>query len=260
MKNRIIKHSMLFTSICKSGGYAMKCCNKSVLLLGSVLMLFAATTATAQQKVTVHGGADLVSSYIWRGSYNAGASVQPSLSMEVAGFKLGAWGSTDLGGNGKKEVDLSVSYTWKGLTVGVTDYWWAGEGAFNYFRYTEGSTAHFFEGNISYQLPIEKFPLIISWNTMFAGADQGDYSTYIELCYPFMAGPVSMKAIAGAAPWYSPAFLPSENRGFSVCNVAIAAEKAIYCSDKFSIPLFSQLSFNPATEDVYLVFGMSLKF
>lgn len=229
-------------------------------IISTIVILLFGVTATAQQKVTVNGGADIVSSYIWRGSYNAGASVQPTISMGIAGFRLGAWGSTDLGGNGKKEVDLSASYTWRGLTVGITDYWWAGEGALNYFHYGKGSTAHLFEGNISYQLPIEKFPLIVSWNTMFAGADDGNYSTYIELCYPFTVKTVNMKAIIGAAPWYSPAFLPSENRGFSVCNVAVAAEKTIQCSEDFSIPLFSQLIFNPATEDIHLVFGLSLKF
>lgn len=231
----------------------------------SLVALLTTLTATAQQKVTVSGGADLVSAYIWRGTYNAGASVQPSVAMGIAGFSLGAWGSTDFGGNGKKEVDLSVSYSIKGFTVGITDYWWAGEGAYGYFHYAKGETSHLFEGNLSYQLPVEKFPLIVSWNTFFAGADIGangkrSYSTYIELKYPFAAGPVNMAAKIGAAPWSSPAFLPSDNQGFSVCNVAVSAMWAIPCSDKFSIPLFSELIFNPATEDIHLVFGVSLKF
>lgn len=236
---------------------------KSIII--SIAALFVAFTATAQQKVTVNGGADLVSAYIWRGSYNAGASVQPSIGMKVGGFSLGAWGSTDFGGNGKKEVDLSASYSISGFTVGITDYWWAGEGAYRYFHYGRGETSHLFEGNLSYQLPFEKFPLTISWNTMFAGADvnkdnKRNYSTYIEVSYPFSAGSVDMKAKVGAAPWYSPAFLPSDNKGFSVCNVAVAAQKAIKCNDKFSIPLFSELIFNPATEDIHIVFGVSLKF
>lgn len=230
------------------------------IIISTVFILLSTISTTAQQKITINGGADLVSSYIWRGSYNAGASIQPTISMEIAGFRLGAWGSTDFGGNGKKEVDLSASYTWQGLTVGITDYWWAGEGAFNYFHYAKGSTAHLFEGSVSYQLPIEKFPLIISWNTIFAGADQNNYSTYIELCYPFIVRSVNMKAIIGATPWYSPAFLSSNNQGFSICNVAISAEKTINFFDKISIPLFSQLIFNPVIEDVYLVFGVSLKF
>lgn len=239
------------------------------IIISIIALVFAASTASAtdnnDKKVTIYGGGDLVSAYIWRGTYNAGASVQPSIGMKVEGFTLGAWGSTDFGGNGKKEVDLSANYAWKGLTVGVTDYWWAGEGAFKYFHYKNGETSHLFEGNLSYQLPFEKFPLIVSWNTIFAGADYNAegkrcYSTYIELCYPFAVKSVNMKAIVGMAPWTSPAFLAAENDGFSVCNVAIAAEKAIRCSDKFSIPLFSQLTFNPATEDIHLVFGLSLKF
>lgn len=236
---------------------------KSIII--SIVALFVTFAATAQHKVTFNGGADLVSSYIWRGTYNAGASVQPSLGLTVAGFSIGAWGSTDIGGNGKKEVDLSANYSIKGFTVGVTDYWWAGEGALNYFHYAKGSTSHLFEGNLSYELPFEKFPLLISWNTMFAGADydadgKRAYSTYIELSYPFSVGSVDLKAKVGAAPWNSPAFLPSDNKGFSVCNVALSVQKAIKCSDKFSIPLFSELIFNPATEDIHLVFGVSLKF
>lgn len=231
----------------------------------SIAAVLLALTSTAQQKVTISGGADLVSAYIWRGTYNAGASVQPSIALGVAGFTVGAWGSTDLGGNAKKEVDLSVGYSIKGFTVGVTDYWWAGEGVYKYFQYSKGSTSHLFEGNLSYQLPFEKFPLIVSWNTIFAGADYGDddkrdYSTYIELKYPFSVASIDMTAKVGAAPWHSPAFLPTNSKSFSVCNVAIAAQKAIKCSDKFSIPLFSELIFNPATEDIHIVFGVSLKF
>lgn len=232
----------------------------------SIAALFIATTAMASdKKVTISGGADLVSSYIWRGSYNAGASVQGSLGMNVKGFSIGAWGSTDFGGNGKKEVDLSVSYSIKGLTFGITDYWWAGEGVYNYFHYAKGSTSHLFEGNISYTLPVEKFPLTLSWNTMFAGADIGpddkrNYSTYIELSYPFSVKSIDLKAKVGATPWHSPSILPSENNGFSVCNVALGAQRAIKCSDSFSIPLFTELIFNPATEDIHMVFGVSLKF
>lgn len=225
----------------------------------------ATETATAKHKVKFSGGADLVSGYIWRGSFNAGASIQPTLEMNVAGFTIGAWGNVDFGGNGKKEVDLSARYSIKGFTVGVTDYWWAGEGALKYFEYQKGKTAHLFEANLSYVLPIEKFPLTISWNTVFAGADlnengKNNYSTYIEISYPFTLFTVDLTAKVGAAPWYSPAFLPSENRGFSVCNVALSARKAIRCTKKFSIPLFSELIFNPATEDIHLVFGVSLRF
>lgn len=230
------------------------------------IVLFGAITASAQSKIKVKGGADIVSSYIWRGSYNAGASFQPAVSAGIAGVTLGAWGSVDFTGQGKKEVDLSLNYTVKGFTIGITDYWWEGEGAYNYFQYSKGKTSHRWEANLAYQLPIEKFPLCISWNTMFAGDDydsQGkrSYSSYIELLYPFKVGKVvDMSAFVGATPWHSPSILPSENKGFSVCNVGVGAQYAIRCSDKFSIPIYSRLIFNPATEDIHVVFGVSLFF
>lgn len=242
----------------------MKTIFKTVFAL--LILLCGVSEAQADPKVRVRAGADIVSSYIWRGSYNAGASFQPALSASIAGVTLGAWGSMDFTGQGRKEVDLSLSYSIKGFTVGITDYWWQGEGAFNYFHYAHGTTAHRWEANLAYQLPVEKFPLVISWNTMFAGADVDSegrqcYSTYIELMYPFTVGKlIDMTAFVGATPWYSPSILPSENRGFSVCNVGVSAQYAIKCSDQFSIPIFSRLMFNPATEDIHIVFGVSLFF
>lgn len=223
-------------------------------------------SATAKEKFTVKGGADIVSSYIWRGSYNAGASFQPNLSLGIAGVTLGAWGSVDFIGQGHKEVDLSIAYSIKGFTVGITDYWWAGEGANNYFHYSDRATAHRWEANLAYQLPFEKFPLCLSLNTMFAGDDynvRGDraYSTYIELLYPFVVGKVvNMNVFVGATPWYSPSILPSTNEGFSVCNVGATAQYSIKCGEKFALPIFTRLHFNPATEDIHIVFGLSLSF
>lgn len=235
-------------------------------LFSALLLLFVGVTPVkAQNKVEITGGADLVSSYVWRGSYCAGASVQPSLYMTVGGFTLGTWGSTDFGGNGKKEVDITVSYKFRGLSFIVTDYWSAGEGAYKYFHYSKGRTSHSFEGTLAYELPINKFPLTVAWNTIFLGNDYNyqnkrSYSTYIELSYPFSIRSVDLNAAVGFVPWYSPAFLPVDGDGFRVCNVSLRAEKAIKLSSKFSLPIFSQLIFNPAREDVHLVFGLSLKF
>ena len=68
---------------------------------------------------------DLVSSYIWRGMYQTGASFQPTLAFSVAGFSLTAWGSTDFDGYrsseglANKEIDLTAAYTFgaSGLTL-----------------------------------------------------------------------------------------------------------------------------------------------
>ena len=54
--------------------------------------------------------ADVVSTYVWRGSYQAGTSIQPCMEFTVGGFSAGAWGSVDIAGFEYKEVDLMASY------------------------------------------------------------------------------------------------------------------------------------------------------
>ena len=39
-------------------------------------------------KVNFKVSADVVSSYVWRGAYNAGASIQPTLGMSAGNFSL----------------------------------------------------------------------------------------------------------------------------------------------------------------------------
>ena len=70
----------------------------------------AATTSAPAEKsrgVRIVFGSDLVSSYIWRGFYNAGASIQPTLGMKAGGFALTAWGSVDFASSSYKEADLT---------------------------------------------------------------------------------------------------------------------------------------------------------
>ena len=103
--------------------------------------------ANAQQ-FNIQG--DLVSSYVWRGMYQTGASIQPTLGFSVGNFSLTAWGSTDFDGTSAsagaaaKEIDLTVAYTLgrSGLTVSVADLWWAGQGARKYFNFKSHETAH----------------------------------------------------------------------------------------------------------------------
>jgi hypothetical protein len=72
---------------------------KLFFLLCSVCVAFGSVKA---QGVSVSAGADVVSSYIWRGSYVGPASAQPSISLSAGGLDLGIWGHRVLkepGGN-----------------------------------------------------------------------------------------------------------------------------------------------------------------
>lgn len=246
------------------------------LLIGAACIC-GMTTAHAQE-FTVQG--DFVSSYVWRGMYQTGISVQPTLGFGVGNFSLTAWGSTDFDGvtavNAAnefetgypgKEFDLTAAYKFgeTGLVLSVTDYWWAGQGAKNYFHYESRETSHFFEGGLAYTLPCEKFPLSLAWYTMFGGADkkinddgevEQNYSSYVELNYPFAVKGVDLNATCGIVPYKSSLYMTN---GFAVTNIALKASKEIKITDSFSLPIFTQVIWNPCVEDTHIVFGITLR-
>ncbi|MDR1666926.1 MAG: hypothetical protein LBS03_04445 [Bacteroidales bacterium] len=259
---------------------------KKVFVMIAVATLLMPATSKAQTEFSV--GADLVSSYVWRGSVGAGASFQPSVGLTAGGFSIGFWGSTDIASLGLKEVDLSLGYSVGGLSIGLTDYWWNGEGSFeeidtdgdgtpdavestgfDYFQlFKEDANSHLLELNLGYSF---EFGLSLSLNTMLAGAqdkyvdDNGElkrsFTTYFELGYDFSIGDVSLTAALGLSPWnktglYTGGY-PYATDGLAVTNIALTASKEIAITDKFSLPVFGQIGFNPAKEDVFLVFGIS---
>jgi len=221
-----------------------------------ILIVILAAGTTKAQKAEFTIGADIVSSYVWRGAYQTSAAVQPAMGLNVSGFSLSAWGSIPVLGEAK-EVDFTAAYEIAGFSVAVTNYWWSGEGAYKYFMYKDKKTEHLFEGTIDYTLPIETFPLSISWNTMFAGADylaDGNraYSTYISASYPFRIRDIDLGFSVGLNPWES-----SYAEDFSVIHVGLKAAKELKITDSYSLPIFGEIITNPRSEDIFLVFGVS---
>ncbi len=243
-----------------------------------VAFLWVATcicNAQEKSKINFTTQGDIVSSYVWRGMYQSGAAVQPTLGMSIGAFSLTAWGSVDLTGQGHKETDITASYVMKGVTLSLSDYWWAGQsGIYNdrengnnqYFHLNNHHTDHILEAGISYTLPIEKMPLSFSWYTMFWGADkktgndgemQNAYSSHGEVSYPFIVNNVNLIAALGVSPFESAANY--KNKSFAVTNISLKASRDVFITDRFSLPLFSQIIWNPNREDVHLVFGITLK-
>ena len=225
-------------------------------------------TGMKAQEINLQG--DFVSSYIWRGMYQTGFSVQPTLGFKAGGFSLTAWGSTDFDGTSAsegaaaKEIDLTAAYTFgeSGLTLSVADLWWAGQGAKKYFHFNSHETAHHFEAGLAYTLPVEKLPLSIAWYTMFAGMDKNmkgkqNYSSYVELNYPFSLKGVGLNATCGVVPYA--AVNQYGNNGFAVTNLALKGSKDIKITDSFSLPIFAQVIWNPCLEDTHVVFGITLR-
>lgn len=239
---------------------------KGLIKTAAVLAMFMpATFAMAQDEVEVELGADLVSNYIWRGQDLGSAAIQPSLGVSYKGLSLEAWGSYGIvDKNDDKEIDLTLSYTTGGFTVGVTDYF-ISSGAANcdtkYFLYDAHKTAHSFEANLGYDFGV----MSLNWYTNIAGADaytakgKRAYTSYCELAAPFTLGGLEWEAQLGFIPY-------SANTGyyedvnatdFAVTNVSLKASKEIKITDSFKVPMFASLAANPSTQKMYFTAGIS---
>ena len=204
---------------------------------------------------------DIVSSYIWRGQDLGSAAIQPTLGVGYKGLSLTAWGSYGLvNSDDVKELDLTLAYSFGGLNIGVTDYWFdAGLDPDNrYFKYDAHGTNHLFEANIGYDFGIAS----LQWFTNFAGNDgvnndgKRAYSSYVEAAVPFKLSSIEWTATAGAVPFATTFYGTS---GFAVTNLSLRATKEIKVTDTFSIPIFGQVTANPCSQKAYLVLGFTLQ-
>lgn len=228
-------------------------------------------TMKGQDKVEASVGADFVSSYIWRGQELGDVSIQPSVSLSWKGLSLTAWGSVSWSSEYAKEFDLTLGYGIGGFSVSVTDYSFSkgtnsktGEDiSGRYFHFSSFSTLHVFEAQIGYDFGF----LALNWYTNIGGNDavdkKGDrvYSSYFSIAAPFKLGGIDWTATVGATPWetsFYGGYRGEGATGFAVCEVAVEAAKDIKLSEKFSLPLFAKVVWNPATENTYFTVGLSL--
>lgn len=225
-------------------------------LLPLALTALLPATGVAQDKVEASVGLDIVSGYLWRGQDLGNVSIQPSAGVSYKGFSLSAWGSVGFDKEDDKEFDLTLGYGIGGFSVSVTDYWFnSGAG---YFHYGAHNTAHVFEAQVGYDFG----PVAVNWFTNFAGDDglnksgKRAYSSYISVAAPFRLGGIDWTAEVGATPWATTFYNDGAN-GFEVCDVTLKASKELKITDSFSLPVFAQLTWNPATEGAYFAAGLS---
>ena len=234
---------------------------KKIVLFAMGLVLGSTTLAQNEEKVETIISGDIVSSYIWRGQDLGSAAIQPTLGVGYKGLSLTAWGSYGLvNSDDVKELDLTLAYSFGGLNIGVTDYWFdAGLDPDNrYFKYDAHGTNHLFEANIGYDFGIAS----LQWFTNFAGNDgvnndgKRAYSSYVEAAVPFKLSSIEWTTTAGAVPFATTFYGTS---GFAVTNLSLRATKEIKVTDTFSIPIFGQVTANPCSQKAYLVLGFTLQ-
>jgi len=225
----------------------MKKTAKLIALAAVLFAGFGSSNATAAEGFEL--GADVVSSYVWRGSdLGDSAAIQPSLSYTFEnGLSVGLWGSyalTENSGNCPKdrykEVDLTISMPVGPVTLAVTDYNAAPE-AGNTFDFgdngnntVEVSAAYSYE-NIGVMAGV------------FVAANDYDNAWYCETTYQFYdKDGYTATAVAGVGNegYYG----DGEGKKLALVNTGIAVSKDRYTASAI---------YNPDTEESYLVFMAS---
>jgi hypothetical protein len=188
-------------------------------------------------------GADLVSSYVWRGTqFGSGSHIQPYMDIGSGNLTGGVWGSfpTSAKGGGN-ELDLWVSYDFGPLALTITNYTFPGEGGF--YSKDEG----LFNGDYTE----------LSASTSIGGVDlSAGYFTEVEALYIELGTSIGAVDVAlgygddQSDPFYA-------DGGSGLVNMSFSGSKDIQISDSYALPVFGSFIINPEAETAFLVFGIS---
>ncbi|MDD3876801.1 MAG: hypothetical protein PHT69_09280 [Bacteroidales bacterium] len=222
-------------------------------------------------KTQINLGVDLMSRYVWRGAdYGSSPSIQPTLSFSSGNFELGSWSAVATN-NTFKEIDLYAKYTFKNVSLTVTDYYVPlVNGApsspdVRYFIYDDKKTAHSLEGSLLFKGG-DKIPLWVLGGVFFYGndkrwgydagkdtTDQTYYSSYIEAGYTFTVKESSADLFVGFSPTAG-----AYGNTMGVVNAGITGYRKIKITSDFELPIKGSLIFNPQTSNVFFTFGITL--
>ncbi len=202
------------------------------------IAFFSTQTVSAQDL-----GADVVSSYVWRGTqFGSGPAVQPWMSYGVGDLELGVWGSfPTTAGDVGHELDLYASYDFGPLALTVTNYTFPTAGG----AYLEGEGL--FEDpylEVSGSADLGPIGLTVGYFTEVE-------ALYVEAA--FSLGPVDVAL--GYGDDSDGAFYV--NGGSGLCNVSLGGSKDIKITEDYALPVFGSFVYNPDAETAFLVFGMS---
>jgi len=192
---------------------------------------------TTQNVVAQDFGADVVSSYVWRGSdQGAGTSVQAYVNHSIGdNIEVGVWSNYSLH-NGLTELDPYITANVGPVSVTATNYTYPSND-FGPFDFESGDMALTgLEISGSTQLgPV----------SLLAGYFLDGEDMYVEAGFNLAGLDL---AVGMGDNGYN-----SEEDGMALVNVSIAYEKSIG-----SLPAFGQLVYNPEQDAMFVVFGISL--
>ena len=217
-----------------------------------------------------HLGLDLQTKYMWRGMEmipeESAPVLFPCVNYSWNGLYVYAMGGYAF--NGKyAEVDLGLSYTWKGLTVAFNDYYYPTIGSKGDEYFGGKHNGHWLEACITYTP--ERVPLWITASNFFAGDDdkyedadgnlKQAYSTYLEIgtYYDFLNNNRISLAV-GMTPTRS--CYTNYEKKFAVCNIDLKYTYNVNFKNGWTLPLSAEYIYNPVFDKPYINFIANISF
>ena len=214
---------------------------KNVFGIAAIAVMTLSTTNVKAQDF----GADVVSSYVWRGTqFGTGPVIQPWFTLPTItdALELGVWGSFPVaGGDQTYELDLYASYDFGPLALTVTNYTFPGAtGAY-------GDDYELFDGDLE---------VTASGSIGAIGLTVG-YFTDLEALYIEAGTTIAgMDLAIGYGSDAAGAFyVGDEDSG--LVNVSLGGSKDIVITEDYSLPLFGSFIYNPTAEAAFMVVGVS---
>ena len=237
---------------------------KTARLLTLAVALFAGF-GSAAQAADFKIGADVVSSYVWRGSeFGDSPAIQPSISYTIpgSGIVVGTWGSFAIGSNitssstGDKyryqEVDLYATVPAGPFSLTVTDYYVPDTTISNRTFDLSGDGPNVVEASVAYAK--DNLSLLAAINVAGYTGDHTNgvrHAKYLEAGYKiYDKEGYTAKATIGAGDqdYYGSTYLVQKNNAISICHASISVTHDRYTATYI---------YNPDTEKSNLVFMAS---
>lgn len=224
-------------------------------------------------------GTDITSAYLWRGIKLGGLALQPDVTVGYGGLNLDVWANISPADYTFKELapelDLTLSYTIAGLTLGVTHQYYFDHSKFFDYRmpvladYEAGNYGAGYAGNqtevfAKFELGeiVESVPLNFMWATYVGGDDwielyedpadeekltglKRAYSSYIEISYDAeLPLGFTLTPTVGMTPWTSMYNYYEGN--FSVNNISLKLNWEHEFGDHFTLDVYALGMLNTA--------------
>jgi hypothetical protein len=236
------------------------------VLVGLMFSAFRGYSQESETKnLNLAAGADLASSYIWRGiALGSGAAAQPWAELSYKGLAFGTWGSYEIKG-AFNEVDVYAKYTRSDFSLLFVDLFFPDYVGLdqNYFNFKNSTTGHCSELGLSFngndRIPFSVYGGMIVYGTAIdPGSDDPskvNHSPYFEVKYLGTVNDYSYNVFAGFTPVKSAMYLTD---GFDFVNAGLSGTKTMNISDKLSVPLKVSLATNPSAKKIFLTLIISL--